>query len=406
MLLRSARLADGRLVDVRVVGERIAAVEPAGVLTPADGDEVVELDGRLLVPAPAEPHAHLDKALSADAVPSEPGDLMAAIDAWVANLGNLTAADIADRARRAALASLANGCTTIRTHVDVHATLGTLGVEALVGLREELRGLVDLQLVALVSTPTTGAEGAGNRAALHAAIAAGVDVVGGCPHLDPDPLGCLDICLDAAGEAGLPLDLHVDETLDPAVLGLRDLARRVAETGFDRGATASHCVSLGVQPEAVQREIAAEVAAAGVAVVTLPQTNLFLQARGVVESAPRGLTGLRPLLDAGVTVAGGADNVQDPFCAVGRSDPLETAALLVMAGHLHPDEAFASITAGSRAALGLEPVEVAVGAPAELLAIGSTNVREAIAVAPADRIVVHRGRVVARVEQRVELGRG
>jgi len=95
--------------------------------------------------------------------------------------------------------------------------------------------------------------------------------------------------------------------------------------------------------------------------------------------------------------------VQDPFCAVGRSDPLETAALLVMAGHLHPDEAFAAITAGSRAALGLAPVDVVAGAPAELLAIGSANVREAIAVAPADRIVIHRGRVVARVEQRIDL---
>jgi len=271
MLLRSARLADGRRVDVRIVGERIDAVEPAGSLAATEGDEVVDLGGRLLVPAPAEPHAHLDKALSADAVPSEPGDLMAAIDAWVANLGNLTAADIADRARRAALASLANGCTTIRTHVDVHAASGTLGVEALVGVREALRGVVDLQLVALVATPTAGAEGAANRAALHAAVAAGVDVVGGCPHLDPDPLGCLDVCLDAAGEAGLALDLHVDETLAPEVLGLRDLARRVEETGFDRGATASHCVSLGVQPAAVQREVAAEVAAAGIAVVALPR---------------------------------------------------------------------------------------------------------------------------------------
>jgi cytosine deaminase len=39
-------------------------------------------------------------------------------------------------------------------------------------------------------------------------------------------------------------------------------------------------------------------------------------------------------------VAGGADNLQDPFNVVGRADPLETAALLVMAGHLDPATAY------------------------------------------------------------------
>jgi cytosine deaminase len=93
-------------------------------------------------------------------------------------------------------------------------------------------------------------------------------------------------------------------------------------------------------------------------------------------------------------VAGGADNLQDPFNIVGRGDPLETAALLVMAGHLTPEEAYRAVSAGSRAAMGLEPVEIAAGSPAELVAVRAGSVREAIATAPADRVVIHRGRVV------------
>ena len=47
---------------------------------------------------------------------------------------------------------------------------------------------------------------------------------------------------------------------------------------------------------------------------------------------PRGLTAVRALLDAGVVVAAGADNLQDPFNPLGRACPFETAALMVLDG--------------------------------------------------------------------------
>lgn len=169
----------------------------------------------------------------------------------------------------------------------------------------------------------------------------------------------------------------------------------VADAGLG-GVTASHCVSLGVQEPTVQAEVAEEVAAAGVSIVTLPQTNLYLQARGITSSAPRGLTAIRPLLDAGVNVAGGADNLQDPFITVGRADPLETAALLVMAGHLTPEDAYAAVSSSARQALGLLPVALTPGSPAELLAVASRSVRVAVADAPPDRMVFAKGRLIAR----------
>jgi cytosine deaminase len=95
-------------------------------------------------------------------------------------------------------------------------------------------------------------------------------------------------------------------------------------------------------------------------------------------------------------VAAGADNVQDPFNLVGRSDPLETAALLVMAGHLMPDEAYELVSNNVRRMMGLAPVTFDPGSPADFVAIDAPSIRGAIADAPADRIVVHAGRVVAR----------
>jgi cytosine deaminase len=101
-------------------------------------------------------------------------------------------------------------------------------------------------------------------------------------------------------------------------------------------------------------------------------------------------------MDAGVTVAGGGDNVQDPFNPLGRADPLETAGLLVAAAHLRPAEAYEAVSTAARQVMGLPAVEVAAGFPAELLAIRAASIGEALARATEDRVVIHDGRVVAR----------
>ena len=392
LLLSGATLSTGQVADVRLEGGRIAEVgAPGGVGTAA---EQLDLSGFVLLPAPAEPHAHLDTALSADQVPNPAGDLDGAIEAIKRHQAAATHGELVERATAGALMGLANGATAVRSHIGIYEGVGTKAVEALLEVREALRGRVDLQLVAL-TVSLTDAEGARLRAPLRAAMEMGVDVVGGCPHLDPDPVAYHDLVLDLATEFGRPLDLHTDETLDPGMLQLPHYADLVARTGFPHGATASHCVSLGVQPPAVAAEVAEQVAKARLAIVCNPQTNLFLQARDHPSAPPRGLTALRALLEAGATVAGGGDNLQDPFNSVGRADPLETASLLITAGHLSPEAAFAAVSAGARAAMGLPEVRVEAGRPAELLAVEASSVREAIA-APGSRVVIHEGRVVSR----------
>jgi cytosine deaminase len=289
---------------------------------------------------------------------------------------------------------LSNGVTSIRTHADLTVANGMCSVEALVQVRERLRGLVDVQVCALAGWPSIGPEGADQRALIRDAIAGGVDLVGGCPHLEADPAAANENFLTMAGEAGLPLDLHTDETLDPSIVGLDDLAQRVIDTGFSHGVTASHCVSLGMQAEYRQREIADKVADAGISVVALPHTNLFLQGRQHQSKMPRALTAVRALRTAGVAVAAGADNLQDPFNPVGRADPLETAGLMIMATHLLPDEALASVSSVARVALGLAPLSIEPGARADLIALPARSVREAIAMGPQPRLVISAGRIV------------
>ena len=136
------------------------------------------------------------------------------------------------------------------------------------------------------------------------------------------------------------------------MLTLATMADLVTRTGFPHQVTASHCVSLGVQQPNVQRRIAEAVAATRIAVVALPQTNLYLQGREHPAATPRGLTAVRALRGAGATVAAGGDNLRDPFHPVGRGDALEVAALMVTCGHLDPKAALESVTAAPRGRAG------------------------------------------------------
>lgn len=396
-VLCNARDRSGQRIDV-VVDERGTIVAVGGKIDTEPSDHVTDLDGWLLLPSLVEPHAHLDKALTADKVPNPRGDLMGAIDAWIdaASRDVFGLDEMTERGVAALERLLFAGVTHVRTHVNVgDGDPGFVHLRAVRAAADEMRGLVDVQVVALMHSPLAGPDGAVNRSMLARALDMGVDLVGGCPHLEDDGAGMIAVALDAATEAGVGLDLHVDETLDPSMTRLVDLARIVTERGFDDPVTASHCVSLSMQPPAVQEAVARAVAEARIAVVPLPQTNLFLQGWDHATAMPRGIAPIDVLRRNGVVVAAGGDNVQDPFNPMGRSDPLDTAALLVMAAHQRPDDAFAMVTDEARRALGLPAVDLVVGAVADLVAVDAGSVREALAEGPSARRVFRGGREVA-----------
>jgi cytosine deaminase len=387
-LLRGATLADGTCQDVLL---RDGTIESVGDV--AAGVDDVDLDGYLLLPAAVEPHAHLDKAFLAELVPNEAGHLLGAIEAMTVARHLLTVDDTVARAERAARLMAANGYTAVRTHADTVVESGLDNVRALVEARRRVADVIDVEIVALAGFPVTGADGAAQRALLHEALDAGADLLGGCPHLDPaGTRESTETLLAIATEHEVGVDLHVDETLDLDVCGLSDLIDLVDETAFGQPVTASHCVSLGVQPVERQRALAAAAAAAGISVVVLPLTNLCLQGREHPTATPRALTAVHALNAAGAVVAAGADNLQDPFNPLGRACPFETAGLMMLAAHLTPAAAWDSVSNAARTALGIPPTTITPGAPADLLAVRASTLREAIAFAPADRIVWRAGR--------------
>jgi len=134
--LRSARVPSGELADIELADGVIAQVIPAtGTRLPDDED----LSGQVLMPSFAEPHAHLDKALTASRAPNPAGDLLGAIQAMAGIADSLTYQDIVARAERAVRVQLALGTTSIRTHVNAGGPMGMRAVAALIEVRERWR---------------------------------------------------------------------------------------------------------------------------------------------------------------------------------------------------------------------------------------------------------------------------
>ncbi|WP_405664970.1 amidohydrolase family protein [Streptomyces sp. NBC_01166] len=364
LLLSGARLTDGRSVDVRIGGQRIEAVGTAGSLT-TPGIRL-DLRGYLLLPAPAEPHAHPGTALTATTggSPSHRPE------------------DVRRRATEAALLQLSHGATALRAHVRVGGVQELGLLEGVLAARRSLRGLTDLTAVA-VPRLLTGVAGADGLAVLRDAVDMGAGVIGGCPDLDPDPAGHAEAVLDLAAAHGLPVDLHTDGD-DPG-----RLARLTAMAGGLRpGVCVGPCAGLSRLPGDEAARAADRLAAAAVTVVCLPQG-------GCSEARLRGTPPVRLLRDAGVRVAAGSGALRDASNPVGRGDPLEAAYLLASQEGLRPEHAYDAVSGDARAALGLPGVRVEAGFPAELLAVRGDGLAGALSLAYS-RIVVHRGRVVAR----------
>ncbi|MEU4210015.1 amidohydrolase family protein [Streptomyces sp. NPDC026206] len=374
LVLCGARLADGRVVDVRLSGGRIEAVGTSGSLAPGPR---VDLTGYVLLPAPAEPHAHCDTALTAVAG----GPLASGLE------------DVQRRTTEAALLQLGHGATAVRSHVRIGDVQGLRSLEAVLQARRALAGLTELSAVA-VPRLLTGVAGADGLAMLRDAVKMGVTVIGGCPDLDPDPTGYAETVLGIAAEHGCSVDLHTDGD-DPA-----RLSRLAAMAGGLRpGVAIGPCAGLSRLPHDQAVLAGQQLAAAGVTVVCLPQGDCCVSMGGRGSwCAP-----VRLLRAAGVQVAAGSGALRDVANPVGRGDPLEAAFLLASHGELSPELAYEAVSGRARAAMGLPEVRVEAGFPAELLAVRGSGIAGVLSLGYS-RLVVHRGRVVARTSAVREYG--
>lgn len=385
------------LVDVGIMGGRIAVIQE-GELAPGK----LALQGRnaMLSPAFIDPHFHLENALLHQ-VPNQSGTLREAIRLYAGIKRDMTRENILDRAAQVLRMAVAHGTLWMRNHVDVDQVAGLRLLDAICAVRDKFAGVIDIQIVAF---PQLGL--ARNPEAVELmwqAMERGAAVVGGMPHgeRDMDDAGRhIEIAFEIARAHDADIDMHVDETDDPYWHTLELLADKTLETGYQGRVSAGHCCAMAGWDDALAGRVIEKVRKAEINVCTNSPVNLLLQGRGDRQPVRRGITRVRELLEAGVNVTCGQDDMMNMFYPFGKMDMLEVANFVAHAAHLsssaHMQAAFDMPRERAARTLRLSDYGVRLGTEANLVLIPAGSAADALARHPARLYVIRQGELLVQ----------
>ena len=378
-------------------------VHEGRLVAPGPAREEIELDGRLVTPPLVEPHIHLDAVLTVGQPrPNVSGSLFEGIAIWAERVRDLTVDDVKDRVRQVLRWQLAHGVQHVRSHVDV-CDPSLLALRALVEIREEARGMIDLQLVAFPQQGILAFDG--GRDLMRKAVELGADVVGAIPHYEltrEDGVESVRFAMALAEEHGLRVDVHCDETDDEHSRFVETMAAETIRRGMGGRVTASHTTAMHSYNAAYAARLITNIARAGLHMVTNPLDNAVLQGRFDTGPIRRGHTRVKQLQAAGVNVAIGHDSVMDPWYPLGHGDPLQAAFVLAHLGHMSGDAELKTlidmITVAPAAALGVADYGLDIGTSADLVVFDARSEAEALRLQRPRHQVLRAGKIVAATE--------
>lgn len=398
IVIRNGVNDQGTPIEVGIEDGLIAALGEGGL-----PEAALELDARggIISPPFVESHFHLENAyLWADGLINQSGTLEEAIAIYAQVKQELTAADIRERTGRVVRRALANGTFWLRSHVDIDHISGLKILKGVAAAREAYHEQMEIQLVAF---PQLGLAHNPEAADLMwQAMENGADLVGGMPHGERDMDAAarhVEMAFAIARHYDADVDMHIDETDDPAWKTLELLADQTLADGWQGRVTAGHCCAMSAWDDADAERIIGKVRDANINVVTNAPINLMLEGRGHGHPKPRGIARVKELMAAGVNVACGQDDIQNMFYPFGKMDPLEVALITAHAAHMGaPEEIQAAFDMPRANAARLWPLPdygLAVGAPADLVVLDAPTPVAALRRQPDRRYVIRRGRLIA-----------
>jgi cytosine/creatinine deaminase len=398
LIVRHARLLDGRLLDIAAEGGRFTRIEPSLDL---DAASVIDAGGRLVTAPLVDCHLHLDASLTAGRPRfNESGTLIEGIEVWGELKPTLTEQDVFDRASQIVRWSAAQGTLWIRAHADVSGENDSM-VRGLLRVRDELADLCTIQVTAFPQDGLYANEGDERR--LEEAIRLGVDCVGGIPHYEPTAeLGLREVhrVFELAKAHHRRIDIHCDETDDPSSRYLEVMADNAVKSGLAGHVTASHCTAMGSYEPYYSSKLRGFLRRSGINIVVNPYANSLIQGRLDPYPKRRGFAQLKELLADGVNVSLGNDVIIDPWYPMGKADLIDAAHLALhftyMSGREEITEMLRLATERGARTLGVEDqYGIEEGKPADCVIFDATTPIEVISLRATRRYVVRRGRVIA-----------
>jgi cytosine deaminase len=401
---------DDPTVDIAIREGRIVALEPG---IDASADEIIDAGGRAAIPGLIESHLHLDKALLHRRLPARFGTLDEAIRVTGILKSKQERNDVLERSRQVLDMAVRNGTVAVRAHPDVDLIQGLIGVETLLELKSEYDSLLDLQIVAF---PQEGIlKSQGTRELMIEALSMGADVAGGCPYNElnwADTRRHIDMVFELAQRFDVPVDMHADfadDTTDPRFSAISYIAQKTIESGYQGRVALGHVTSLGSLDADHLKPVLEQIRAAGISIVTLPATDLYLGGRKDEANQRRGLTPVKALHNAGVNVAYSSNNVRNAFTPFGKADMLQIGNLLAHVAQFGVPEHQQAIldmgTHNAARAIGLEDYGIAVGKQADIVILDTFKVADALLDIPPRLWVVKRGRITVVTRHHCEIHR-
>ncbi len=362
--------------------------------------------GRLVIPGLVDGHLHLDKALLLAQCPAQTGTFQEALAETGKLKRGFTVEDIQCRARKVIKREINFGTTLMRSHVEVDPILQLTAMEALLPLKQEYAWGLTLQLAVFAQEGITNQPGTVDL--LRRAMTLGGDVIGSAPYVDPDPEQNIRTIFDLAQEFDCNVDFHLDFLDDDSPLLLPMVVEETLKRGWQGRVCLGHMTKLaGLAPETLQ-ETAAMLRDAGISVLALPATDLYMMARKDTQNVRRGVAPIDQLMHAGVTVGVATNNIQNLFTPFGDGDVLKICTLLAQTLQLGTArshiQCLEMATTSAAKAIGVSNYGIVPGNVADLVLISAGSVSEVIGTAPVERTVIKAGKIVAETHaQRILL---
>lgn len=350
--------------DLRIIDGHAASIQPCDHEAAPNG---------MVLPRLVEAHCHLDKCFTVGRIDAPVTSLQDAISKQAQDKRNWTEADLRQRMRRGLAELDRAGVGLARSHIDWHRDEPPLAWSLLVEAAIDLAPAISVQPAALTDIAVMADLGSAARIARtvrDACGALGTFVYGQRQRRDG-----LRSMFRMAEEYGLPLDFHVDEGMDASLDGVEMIADIALETRHTGPILCGHACALSTFDPDDRARVVDKLARAGIVVAVLPSTNLFLQDRDHRPAARRGLAPIAEMLEHGVQVTVGVDNVCDAFCPVGRHDPLWSLSLAILAAQLSGPLAcfLPMITTSAARALGHAPISVDGAATGDLIFVDAPD---------------------------------
>lgn len=397
MLIKSIRLGDrDGLWDILIEDGFIKAVGQN--LT--SNQETINANGCLALPPFIEPHIHLDTVLTAGQPKwNESGTLFEGIERWAERKKQLSKKDVKKRASKAIKWQVANGIQYIRTHVDV-TDPNLVALEALLELREEIKDLVTLQIVAF---PQEGILSYPNGLELlETAIKLGADCIGAIPHYEftrEYGVRSIEEIFKLAQKYDKLIDVHCDEIDDEQSRFLEVLAAKAYELKMGSKVTASHTTAMHSYNDAYTSKLFRLLKMSAINFVANPLVNIHLQGRFDSYPKRRGITRVKELDAAGINVGFGHDDIFDPWYPLGTGNMLEVLHMGLhicqMMGYNQVNESIKLITTNSARILNLKGYGIEVGNEANLIILAAENGFEAVRKRAVVTHSIRKGKIIA-----------